>query len=49
MLTPNEVRIIEEVKKKADVEHGRIPCVIFLQDNKIIKVEYKKEVIGIIK
>lgn len=41
-LTENEIRIISEVKRKANVEHGRIPCVLIIQDNKIVKVDFEK-------
>ncbi len=42
-LTPDEAKLIEAIRKMR-VSHGRIPCIIYIQDGKLVRVEFEKVV-----
>lgn len=46
-ITEPEKKFIESIRK-LKVEHGRIPCIIFIQDGKLIRVEFEKVIVSVI-
>ena len=43
ILTAAERNLILAIRRLG-IEHGRIPCIIFIQDKKVIRVEMEKAI-----
>ena len=44
-LTEAEQELIELIRQ-IKIEFGRVPCVIYFQDGKVIRIEYEKAIIS---